>query len=179
MRLWVRDTIDALDVQIADLQLALAEKARDYASAVMPGFTHLQSAQPVTFGHHCLAYVEMLGRDRGRLRDARTRLNECPARRRRARRHLLPHRSRDDPRRRLRLRPPHRQFGLRLGLSDRDFASSAPAGQPICACISPASRKTTLWMTHPVSLHQLLRPLHRLSNHAAEKNPGRRDLVRG
>ena len=55
-----------------------AEKADTYAGAVMPGFTHLQSAQPVTFGHHLLAYVEMLGRDRSRIRDARARLNECP-----------------------------------------------------------------------------------------------------
>ncbi|TCR70590.1 argininosuccinate lyase [Bosea sp. BK604] len=78
MRLWVRDTLDQLDAQIADLQLALAEKAETYAGAVMPGFTHLQSAQPVTFGHHMLAYVEMLARDRSRFRDARERLNECP-----------------------------------------------------------------------------------------------------
>ena len=78
MRLWVRDTIDALDVQLADLQLALAEKALVFSGAVMPGFTHLQSAQPVTFGHHLLAYVEMAARDRGRLADARRRLNECP-----------------------------------------------------------------------------------------------------
>jgi argininosuccinate lyase len=77
-RLFVRDTIDALDLQLRDLQLALAEKALAHAGSIMPGFTHLQSAQPVTFGHHCLAYVEMLSRDRGRLRDARTRLDECP-----------------------------------------------------------------------------------------------------
>jgi argininosuccinate lyase len=78
MRLWVRDTLDALDLQMADLQEALAEKAFDYADAVMPGFTHLQSAQPVTFGHHLLAYVEMIGRDRGRVKDARKRMNENP-----------------------------------------------------------------------------------------------------
>jgi argininosuccinate lyase len=78
MKLWTRDTIDALDAQIADLQLALTEKAKAYADAVMPGFTHLQSAQPVTFGHHLLAYVEMLARDRGRFADARARLNESP-----------------------------------------------------------------------------------------------------
>ncbi len=78
MRLWVRDTLDELDGQMADLQRALAEKAESHAGAVMPGFTHLQSAQPVTFGHHLLAYVEMLGRDRSRVRDARARLNECP-----------------------------------------------------------------------------------------------------
>jgi len=77
-RLWVRETIDALDAQLQALQQALAEKALDHAATVMPGFTHLQSAQPVTFGHHLLAYVEMLGRDRGRFKDARARLNECP-----------------------------------------------------------------------------------------------------
>jgi len=77
-RLWVRDTIDELDGQLADLQTALVEKAEKYAEAVMPGFTHLQSAQPVTFGHHLLAYVEMIARDRGRFADARKRLNECP-----------------------------------------------------------------------------------------------------
>ncbi|RBP11964.1 argininosuccinate lyase [Roseiarcus fermentans] len=77
-RLWVRDTIDALLLQVEGLQRALALRARDCAGMVMPGFTHLQSAQPVTFGHHLLAYVEMLGRDAGRFRDARVRLNECP-----------------------------------------------------------------------------------------------------
>jgi argininosuccinate lyase len=78
MRLWVRDAIAALDGQIAELQTALAEKALAFASCVMPGFTHLQPAQPVTFGHHLLAYVEMLARDRGRFADAGRRLNECP-----------------------------------------------------------------------------------------------------
>ncbi len=77
-RLYVRDTIDTLDGQIRDLQQALTEKALIHSGTVMPGFTHLQTAQPVTFGHHLLAYVEMLARDRGRLRDARARLNECP-----------------------------------------------------------------------------------------------------
>jgi argininosuccinate lyase len=78
MRLWVRDTVDSLDGQLRDLQQALAEKALAHAGTVMPGFTHLQSAQPTTFGHHLLAYVEMLWRDRGRFRDARVRMNECP-----------------------------------------------------------------------------------------------------
>lgn len=77
-RLYVRDTIDALDAQLADLMLALSEKALAHAATVMPGFTHLQTAQPVTFGHHLMAYVEMFARDRGRIRDARARLNESP-----------------------------------------------------------------------------------------------------
>ena len=77
-KLWVRDTIDALDAELAAFQLALAEKAQEHADTVMPGLTHLQTAQPVTFGHHLLAYVEMIERDRGRFADARKRLNECP-----------------------------------------------------------------------------------------------------
>src|SRR5580700_4827273 len=77
-RLWVRDTIDALDAALAAYQQALAEKALANADTVMPGFTHLQTAQPVTFGHHLLAYVEMAARDRSRFADARLRLNECP-----------------------------------------------------------------------------------------------------
>jgi argininosuccinate lyase len=77
-RLWIRDTIDALDAALAGYQQALAEKALANAMTVMPGFTHLQTAQPVTFGHHLLAYVEMAARDRGRFADARRRLNECP-----------------------------------------------------------------------------------------------------
>jgi argininosuccinate lyase len=77
-KLWVRDAIDRLDGLMAALQAALIDRAEAHAETVMPGFTHLQVAQPVTFGHHLLAYVEMLGRDRGRLGDARRRLNECP-----------------------------------------------------------------------------------------------------
>ncbi|MCC6949567.1 MAG: argininosuccinate lyase [Bradyrhizobiaceae bacterium] len=78
LRLYVRDAIDRLDPALAGLQQALAEKALEHAATVLPGFTHLQPAQPVTFGHHLLAYVEMLSRDRGRLTDARKRLNESP-----------------------------------------------------------------------------------------------------
>ena len=77
-RLWVRDAIDGLDAQAAALMRSLAGRALQHAADPMPGFTHLQTAQPVTFGHHLLAYVEMLGRDRGRLADARRRLNQCP-----------------------------------------------------------------------------------------------------
>jgi len=77
-RLWVRDSIDEIDAGLAAYQRALAEKALEHAGTVMPGFTHLQPAQPVTFGHHLLAYVEMAARDRGRFADARERLNESP-----------------------------------------------------------------------------------------------------
>jgi len=77
-RLYVRDEIGAIGAGLRGLQLALATKALAHAGAVMPGFTHLQTAQPITFGHHLLAYVEMLGRDRGRFADAAKRLNESP-----------------------------------------------------------------------------------------------------
>jgi len=78
LKLWVRDAIDATDAALRDLQEAFCEKALAFADAVMPGFTHLQTAQPVTLGHHLLAYVEMFARDRGRFADARKRLNEAP-----------------------------------------------------------------------------------------------------
>ena len=78
VRLWTRDALDGLDALMADLQRALIDKAEAHADVLMPGYTHLQSAQPVTFGHHLMAYVEMVGRDRGRLADCRRRLNECP-----------------------------------------------------------------------------------------------------
>ena len=78
LRLWVRDALDGLDASLAELQGVLIGRAEDHAATVMPGFTHLQAAQPVTLGHHLLAYVEMLGRDRGRVADCRRRLNECP-----------------------------------------------------------------------------------------------------
>jgi argininosuccinate lyase len=78
VRLWVRDAIDGLTGQIEDVMQALVEQAEAHAATVMPGFTHLQPAQPTTFGHHMLAYVEMLSRDRGRLLDCRARMNESP-----------------------------------------------------------------------------------------------------
>src|SRR2546423_4275807 len=77
-RLYVRDTIDENDAAFAAFQQVLAERALEHAGTVMPGFTHLQTAQPLTFGHHLLAYVEMAARDRGRFADARKRLNESP-----------------------------------------------------------------------------------------------------
>ena len=77
-RLWVRGSIDTIDQAIAALQVALVTRADEHVATVMPGFTHLQAAQPVTLGHHLMAYYEMLRRDRSRFADARKRLNECP-----------------------------------------------------------------------------------------------------
>ena len=77
-RLYIRDRLDEFDGALHVLLHALAAKAERHAATVMPGFTHLQPAQPVTFGHHLMAYVEMFARDRSRFADARSRLNECP-----------------------------------------------------------------------------------------------------
>ena len=77
-KLWVRAAIDKLDEGLAGLQVALVTRAGQHAASIMPGFTHLQTAQPVTLGHHLLAYYEMFARDRSRLAGARERLNECP-----------------------------------------------------------------------------------------------------
>ena len=77
-RLWVREACDRTLAQLHSLQVALLDRAEQHADTLMPGFTHLQPAQPVTFGHHLMAYVEMFGRDAGRFADARRRMNECP-----------------------------------------------------------------------------------------------------
>jgi argininosuccinate lyase len=77
-RLWVRDAIDQADAGLEALQKALVARAGEHASSIMPGFTHLQTAQPVTLGHHLMAYYEMAARDRSRFHDARARLNRCP-----------------------------------------------------------------------------------------------------
>ncbi len=77
-RLWVRDACARADEGLKELQRALVAQADVHSATIMPGFTHLQPAQPITFGHHCLAYVEMLARDRGRFADAARRLNESP-----------------------------------------------------------------------------------------------------
>src|SRR5690606_25020088 len=78
IRLWLRDTIDVIDALLANYQTALLNLAEQQAATPLPGFTHLQVAQPVTFGHHLLAYVEMARRDRERMRDARARMNRLP-----------------------------------------------------------------------------------------------------
>ena len=115
-KLFVRDCIDEAMAGIDALEDALLDRAEEHAATVMPGFTHLQSGQPVTLGHHLMAYVAMLGRDRSRFADARARLNECPLGSRGAGRDRLS----DRPRR----RPPPR---------------SASTGRPPTASIRSAT----------------------------------------
>ena len=91
IKLWLRKEIDEIDLQIKVLQETLINKSELYYDLLMPGYTHLQVAQPVTFGHHLLAYVEMLGRDRSRLIDCRKRLNRITSRISSIGRNKLPH----------------------------------------------------------------------------------------
>lgn len=78
LRLYLRDACDALSAQVKELVLVLCQKAQEHAGTVMPGYTHLQRAQPITFGHHLMAYAEMFQRDLGRIADAKTRMDVCP-----------------------------------------------------------------------------------------------------
>ena len=152
-RLYVRDQIDGLDGALADLQMKLATKAETHAATVMPGFTHLQPAQPVTFGHHLLAYVEMLSRDRGRLQDARKRLNESPLGSAALAgtsfpidRHMTAQALGFD-------KPMANSLD---GVSDRDFALETLAAATICAIhLSRFAEEIIIWMTPQFSFVKL------------------------
>jgi argininosuccinate lyase len=144
-RLYVRDALDAFDAALAGLQLALARKAELHAGTIMPGFTHLQPAQPVTFGHHLLAYVEMLGRDRGRFGDARRRLNESPLGSAALAGTSFP----------IDRHATARELGFERptansldGVSDRDFALETLAAAAIAAMhLSRLAEEIVIWMT--------------------------------
>ena len=178
MRLWVRDTVDQLDAQLADLQQALAEKALAHAGAVMPGFTHLQSAQPTTFGHHLLAYVEMLARDRGRFADARARMNECPLGAAALcgtsfpiDRHATAAALAFD-------RPTANSLD---SVSDRDFALESLAAASICAVhLSRFAEEIVLWTTPQFGFVKLSDKFTSGSSIMPQKrNPDAAELVRG
>ena len=178
MRLWVRDTVDQIDQQIADVQLALTEKAAIFAGAVMPGFTHLQSAQPVTFGHHLLAYVEMLARDRSRLADARRRMNECPLGAAALAGTSFPI-DRHATARALGFdRPTANSLD---SVSDRDFALEAVAAASICAMhLSRFAEEIVLWTTPQFGFIRLSDRFTTGSSIMPQKrNPDAAELVRG
>jgi argininosuccinate lyase len=144
-RLWVRDAVEEIDGQLHALQSALAAKAEAYADAVMPGFTHLQSAQPVTFGHHLLAYVEMFSRDRGRFADCRRRLNECPLGSAALAGTAFPIDRRATASALGFDRPTANSLDA---VSDRDFALEALAAASICAIhLSRFAEEIVLWST--------------------------------
>ena len=177
-RLWVRDTVDQLVGQIAGLQKALAAKALTHAADVMPGFTHLQSAQPVTLGHHLLAYVEMLARDQGRFEDARRRMNESPLGAAALAgtsfpidREMTAHALGFD-------RPTANSLD---SVSDRDFALESLAAAAICAThLSRFAEEIVLWATPQFGFAALSDKFSTGSSIMPQKrNPDAAELVRG
>ncbi len=177
-RLWVRDTVDALIGQIAGLQMAFAEKALAHAADVMPGFTHMQSAQPVTLGHHLLAYVEMLARDKGRFADARTRMNECPLGAAALAGTSFPI-DREMTARALGFERP--TANSLDSVSDRDFALEALAAAAICAThLSRFAEEIVLWATPQFGFAALSDKFSTGSSIMPQKrNPDAAELVRG
>ncbi len=177
-RLWVRDAIDGLDAQAADLQGALADRAAEHAADPMPGFTHLQTAQPVTFGHHLLAYVEMLARDRGRLADARVRLNECPLGSAALAGTSFPI-DREMTARALGFdRPTANSLDA---VSDRDFALEFLSACAICAVhLSRLAEEIVLWCSAPFGFVRLSDAFTTGSSIMPQKrNPDAAELARG
>jgi argininosuccinate lyase len=144
-RMWVRGACDEAVAALGDLQRALLAQAEAHAETIMPGFTHLQSAQPVTFGHHLMAYVEMFGRDAGRFADARARLNESPL----GAAALAGSTFAIDRQMTARALGFDRPTGNSLdAVSARDFALEALAAATICAThLSRLAEEIVLWMT--------------------------------
>ena len=144
-RMWVREACDRTAGQIQLLQVALLAKAEAHADAVMPGFTHLQPAQPVTFGHHLMAYVEMFGRDAGRFTDARARMNESPLGAAALAGSPFPI-DREMTAKALGFdRPTANSLD---SVADRDFALEALAAATICAThLSRLAEEIVIWMT--------------------------------
>ena len=177
-RLWVRDALDTLDVRLANLQIALIDQAEAHAATIMPGFTHLQTAQPVSFGHHMLAYVEMLDRDRGRGRDCRARLNAgCPLGA-----GALAGTSfridRDQTAAALGFAAPSRNS--LDSVSDRDFALEFLAFAAVCAThLSRLGEEIVLWSSQPFGFVALDEEFTTGSSMLPQKrNPDAAELVR-
>jgi argininosuccinate lyase len=177
-RMWVRDAIDSLDGAVRDLQGAMIDIAETHADAIMPGMTHLQSAQPVTLGHHMLAYVEMLGRDRSRFADCRKRMNVCPLGAGALAGTAFP--------------IDRRQTAAALGfdapsansldaVSDRDFAVEfMAAGALLAIHLSRLAEEIVLWCTDPFRFIRLSDAFSTGSSMMPQKrNPDAAELVRG
>ncbi len=177
-RLWVRGAMDRADAGLKALQAALIMQAEAHAGTVMPGFTHLQSAQPVTFGHHMLAYVEMFGRDRGRIADARARLNECPLGSAALAGTSFPI-DRDATALALGFdRPTANSLD---GVSDRDFALEYLAAAAIAAThLSRLAEELVIWTSHQFGFVRLSDGFSTGSSIMPQKrNPDAAELARG
>ena len=177
LRMWVREACDRTAGQIKTLQRSLVTKAEAHADTVMPGFTHLQPAQPVTFGHHLMAYVEMFGRDAGRFADARRRMNESPLGAAALAGSPFPI-DRDETARTLGF---DRPTGNSLdSVADRDFALEALAAATICAThLSRLAEEIVIWMTPQFGFIQLTDAFTTGSSIMPQKkNPDAAELVR-
>ena len=176
-RLWVRDACDHSIGQLRALQHALIAKAEAHAETLMPGFTHLQPAQPVTFGHHLMAYVEMFGRDAGRFADARRRMNECPLGAAALAGSPFPI-DRDATARALGFdRPTANSLD---SVSDRDFALEALAAATMTAIhLSRLAEEIVVWMTPQFGFIKLTDAFTTGSSIMPQKkNPDAAELVR-
>lgn len=178
LKLWVRDALDRADYHLRELQGVLLDLAEAHAATVLPGFTHLQAAQPVTLGHHLMAYVEMLGRDRSRFADGRRRLNECPL----GAAALAGTSFAID----------RKMTAAELGfdrpaansidaVSDRDFALDYLAGAAICAIhLSRLAEELVLWSTPQFGFVAMPEAFTSGSSIMPQKrNPDAAELVRG
>ena len=176
-RLWVREACDRSIGQLEALQRALLAKAEAYADALMPGFTHLQPAQPVTFGHHLMAYVEMLGRDAGRFSDARVRMNESPLGSAALAGSPFPI-DREATAGALGFARP--MANSLDGVSDRDFALEALSAASICAGhLSRLAEEVVVWMTPQFGFVKLSDAFTTGSSIMPQKrNPDAAELVR-
>jgi argininosuccinate lyase len=176
-RLWVRDACDRTAAQLEALQRALLAKAEAHADAVMPGFTHLQPAQPVTFGHHLMAYVEMFGRDASRFADARARMNESPLGAAALAGSPFP----IDRHMTAQALGFERPTGNSLdSVADRDFALETLAAGAICAIhLSRLAEEIVIWMTPQFGFVRLSDAFTTGSSIMPQKkNPDAAELVR-
>jgi argininosuccinate lyase len=177
-RLYLRQRVDAMTARIHTLQLALLHLAEQHADTVMPGFTHLQSAQPVTLGHHLLAYMEMLARDRARFDDARRRMNECPLGAAALAGSTFPI-NREQTAKELGFdRPTANSLD---SVSDRDFIMELLAASSICAVhLSRFSEELISWMSAQFAFIDLPDAFCTGSSIMPQKkNPDMPELVRG
>ena len=176
-RLWVRDACDRTIAQLRALQQALIAKAEAHAETLMPGFTHLQPAQPVTFGHHLMAYVEMFGRDASRFADARTRMNESPLGAAALAGSPFPIDRRMTAQALGFDRPTANSLD---SVADRDFALESLAAGTICAIhLSRLAEEIVIWMTPQFGFIRLSDAFTTGSSIMPQKkNPDAAELVR-
>lgn len=177
-RLWVRGQMDMTIAAIEKLIGVFLNRAEEHAETLMPGFTHMQTAQPVTFGHHCMAYVEMLARDLSRFRDARLRMNESPLGAAALAGTGFPI-DRHATAEALGFREPTRNS--LDSVSDRDFALEFTAAAAICAThLSRLAEEIVIWSTPQFAFIRLSDKFSTGSSIMPQKrNPDAAELVRG